>query len=63
MAVIWTPSVTAVWTAPMILLSAPPSTQTSLKWTPAMMDLVQVGNRVFCLSAAPQLTLAQNISL
>lgn len=44
-AVILTQSAMAVWTVLMTLLSAPPSTLTSLKWTPVMMDLVQVGSQ------------------
>lgn len=43
-AVILTQSVTAAWTVLMTLPSALPLTLTSLKWTPVMMDLVQVGN-------------------
>lgn len=41
-AAISTQSATEAWTAQMTLPSAPPSTLTLLKWTPAMMDLVQV---------------------
>lgn len=58
MAVILTQSVMVVWIVPTILLSAPPSTLTSLKWTPAMMDVVQVGKPIFCPPAAPHPTLS-----
>lgn len=67
MAVILTQSVTAVWTVLMILQSAPLLTLISLKWTPAMMDLVQVGtsplflNRV--IAPAPHLRFSLDISI
>lgn len=54
-AAISTQSVTAVWTARMTRLSVPPSTLTSPKWTPAMMDLAQVGGHS-AVTTAPHIS-------